>query len=34
MEVSGQLYVLALLFKGKQPPVSYGQEAGWIPEVV
>jgi hypothetical protein len=30
MEVSGQLHAPAALPLGKEPPVSIGQEAGWV----
>jgi hypothetical protein len=34
MEVNGQLHALVALPPGKEPPVSIGQEAGWVPEPV
>jgi hypothetical protein len=34
MEVSGQLQAPAALPPGKEPPVPFGEEAGWAPEPV
>jgi len=34
MEVSGQLYALAVLFPEKGPLVPIREEDGWVPELV
>jgi hypothetical protein len=34
MEESGQLYVPAALFPGKELPVPFGYEAVWVAEAV
>jgi hypothetical protein len=32
MELSGQLYVLAALYAGRESLISFEWEAGWAPE--
>jgi len=34
LEVSGQIYTLAISPPGKNPPVHIKQETGWAPEPV